>query len=409
MYEKKRILRAEGQVKFYISERDSDVIPSKSMGVFYNKRMEINRDITNLAIKVFKDLYKQEHLTIVDLMAASGISSIRMLKECCNIKKIYINDINPIAVEFIKENLLLNNIDIKSSQIEVSQKDACLNLSEIAQKNRSNSNENQLPPNVISIDPFGTPNLYLDSAFKAIQKIDGLLCITATDTAVLFGVRTKPCVRKYMSKPLHNEYCKEIGARILVYFISRIANVNKMGIIPLLTFYTGHFIRVFCITFKDKKKIASFFPSYGFIIHCNMCGHRFSINNNVLKIPNRCPLCDSDEKLDFAGPLWINELHSETFIKEIIAVNKENGYRNEKRIDKLLKFILEENSLPLSYFNIHKLAQKLKLFSLPKIDAIIQAIKEKGNKASRTHFDFLSIKTDMNINSIKNIIIKLEN
>lgn len=96
----------------------------------------------------------------------------------------------------------------------------------------------------------------------------------ATDTAVLFGVRPLSCIRKYMSKPLHTEYCKEIGARILLYFVSRIANINNMGIIPLLTFYNSHFIRVFCLTFKNRNKIRQFFKNYKYSIHCNNCGFR---------------------------------------------------------------------------------------------------------------------------------------
>ena len=128
--------------------------------------------------------------------------------------------------------------------MEVSRKDSNYLFSEITQNTLNSPEENLQKPNIISIDPFGTPNLYLDAAFKAIQRVNGLLCITATDTAVLFGVRPLSCIRKYMSKPLHTEYSKEIGARILIYFISRIANMNNMGIIPILTFYTSHFIRV---------------------------------------------------------------------------------------------------------------------------------------------------------------------
>ena len=149
----------------------------------------------------------------------------------------------------------MNNINSKSPEILISQKDANLLFSEIAQNTCSHLKNSHERPNIISIDPFGTPNLYVDSAFKAIQRKSGLMCITATDTAVLFGVRPQACVRKYMSNPLRIEYCKEIGARILIYFVSRIANINNLGIIPLLTFYSSHFIRIFALTMKNQKKI----------------------------------------------------------------------------------------------------------------------------------------------------------
>ena len=43
----------EAGLKFLINAADKNSIPSKSMAVFYNKKMEINRDITNLAIMAY--------------------------------------------------------------------------------------------------------------------------------------------------------------------------------------------------------------------------------------------------------------------------------------------------------------------------------------------------------------------
>lgn len=400
------IIRKEGLAEFYLHEVDNDSIPSKSMNVFYNKKMVINRDISSLAIKAYSKLYDQD-LVIVDSMAASGISSIRLLLECENIKKVYINDINPVAVELIKQNISLNKLNADRDQIEISRKDANFLLSEIAQESHVNPENDSRKPNVISIDPFGTPNLYVNSAFNAIQRSNGLICITATDTAVLFGIRPKACIRKYLSKPLHVDYCKEIGARILISFISKMANVNKLGIIPLLTFYSNHFIRVFALTFKDKKQISSYFNSYGYVIHCKRCNYRKVIESNILTLHDECPNCKNNNKMDFAGPLWINKLHDKDFVEQMILFNENANYANKKKINKVLNFILEEVNMPISYINIHKLSQVLKLQEVPKMDDVINLIKEKGFKASRTHFDYTSIKTDMELESIQKILLEI--
>jgi tRNA (guanine26-N2/guanine27-N2)-dimethyltransferase len=397
----------EGSVEFYLHKNDVNSIPSKSMAVFYNKNMEINRDVSNLAISSFNRIYNKNPLIIMDSMAASGISSIRMLKECKNIKKISINDINPLAVDLINKNLILNKLYDSSSHIEVSRKDANYLFTEFTQNFHTKSNNKLEKPNIISIDPFGTPNLYIDAAFKAIQNKDGLLCITATDTAVLFGIRPKTCIRKYLSKPLHTEYCKEIGARILVHFISRIANVNKMGIIPLLTFYSSHFLRIFCLTFKDKAKISQSFKSYGYIVHCNNCGYRSIYQENILDVPDSCPFCKDANKLRYAGPLWINEIHDLKLVNDMIVLNSESHYSNKNRINNLLNLIKEEINYPISFYNIHKLSQILKLSNIPKLNTFIDSIRKKGYLASRTHFDFLSIKTNMDINTIKETLIEL--
>ncbi len=408
MEKKELIIIKEGSAEFYIHKEDISVIPSKSMNVFYNKKMELNRDISNLAILAYNRLYPQNSIVIVDSMAASGVGAIRMLKECENVKKIYINDINPEAFELIRKNIALNKLDSLDCEIEVSRKDSNLLLSEIAQKTCIAMKENNQIPNVISIDPFGTPNLYLNSAFNAIQKVNGLMCITATDTAVLFGVRPNACIRKYMAKPLRIEYCKEIGARILIHFISRIANINKMGIIPLLIFYSNHFIRIFALTFKDKKRISKYFPSYGFILHCK-CGYRTTIKSDILSLPRKCPICSNKDNLDFAGPLWLEKIHDIEFLKEIIALNENLEYNNRNRIKKILEYALNEIEMPVSYYNIHLLSKQLKLKNVPKMEKIIGSIMKRGNKVCRTHFDFTSIKTDMELNKIKEILLELDN
>ncbi|MFX1494357.1 MAG: tRNA (guanine(10)-N(2))-dimethyltransferase, partial [Promethearchaeota archaeon] len=381
-------------------------IPSKSMDVFYNKKMEINRDITISSIIAYNEIFNPESLIIVDSMAASGIGSIRLLQECKNIKKIYINDINPLAINLVKKNLEINKIN--PSYVEVINEDSNVLCLKLAQQIKINSKILIKRPNVIIIDPFGTPSHFVDAALKLIQKKNGLLCITATDTAVLFGVRKKACFKKYMSKPLHNEYCKETGARILLHFISKIANVNNLGINPLLTFYSGHFIKIFAQTYKSKDKIYANFSNYGYIIHCNNCGHRSVYTSNIVKIPNQCPSCKEDKMLEYAGPLWIEKIYDKEFIKRVLFHNSNSNHFTKKKINKILSLILNEIDMPITYYNIHLLCERLKLSQIPKIDLIIKQIKRNGGQASRTHFDFLSIKTNIGIDELQKILIELE-
>lgn len=393
----------EGLAFFHVNEEDYNAVPSKSMSVFYNKKMLLNRDITSLAINAFFNIYKPPSLIVLDSMAASGIGAIRIIKECKNIKKVYINDINPLAFELIKENLRLNDITRNTIDIEITNEDANLLFNEINNKIHSVENE-QTPPNVISIDPFGTPNIYLDSAFKAIQKENGLMCVTSTDTAVLFGVRPLSCQRKYLSIPLHTEYCKEIGARILVWFSSKIANINNLGVIPLLTFYSNHFIRVFLLTFKKKKEIHEFFKYQGYILHCK-CNYRIVVTD-LLKIPDVCPLCGLKDQFKLAGPLWIGDLHDVGFLKEMITINNGTAYPNKKKNERMLFRALEEIGMPPHYYNVHKLSQTLHLSILPKIESIINAIRQQGYLATRTHFDPISIKTTIPYKLLRKTIIE---
>ena len=134
------------------------------------------------------------------------------------------------------------------------------------------------------------------------------------------------------------------------------AKINNTGIIPLLTFYSGHFIRLFCLTFKNKKMISTLFDNFGYSIHCSNCGYR-STFKNILLIPKECPVCDIRGDFDLAGPLWIGKLHDENFLKKLIYLNNDTISPNKKRIDKLLNYAVEENDMPISYYNIHNLCQ----------------------------------------------------
>jgi tRNA (guanine26-N2/guanine27-N2)-dimethyltransferase len=126
-------------------------------------------------------------------------------------------------------------------------------------------------------------------------------------------------------------------------------------------------------------------------------------------VPKKCPICDIRGDLDFAGLMWIGKLHDDNFLKSLININNEIVSPNKKRIEKLLNYAFEENNMPISYYNIHNLCQSLKLKSVPKIMVIINEIRNLGYRASRTHFDYLSIKTDMDLPIIKNILLKLQN
>ncbi|MBD3196470.1 MAG: tRNA (guanine(10)-N(2))-dimethyltransferase [Candidatus Lokiarchaeota archaeon] len=397
----------EGTTQFYLYSDDINNIPSKSMNVFYNKKMEINRDVTSLAINAYNNLYNLEELTIVDTMAGSGVGSIRILKECSNIKIIYINDLNPSAVKIIHKNLEINGLLNLKNKIIVSRYDANFLLSSLIQQFLTSKPSKRKKPNVISVDPFGTPNIYVDSVFKAIQKREGLVCITATDTAVLFGVRKKACERKYMSKPLHNNFCKEIGARILLYFISRIASINNVGIKPLFTFYHQHFIRIIALTFKNKNDINKQIENYGYIFFCKKCGHRIGNNCLNVKILQDCTNCGATNSLDYAGPLWLDELHQQAFLDEILRLTVKSNYKNKKKLEKILMFCKDEMDMPISYYNIHKLCHQIKCASIPKMETLIKTIKNDGYSASRTHFDFTSLKTDLDIDGLKQILLNL--
>ena len=62
---------------------------------------------------------------------------------------------------------------------------------------------------VIDIDPYGAPSIFLDAAVQAV-KDGGLLCVTATDMPVLCGQYPETCFAKYGSTSISGPNCHEM-------------------------------------------------------------------------------------------------------------------------------------------------------------------------------------------------------
>ena len=184
----------EGEAVFFA---DTGKI-SKKLEVFYNPVMKTNRDIS---IHLLKALDRKD-MQIGLPLAGSGIRALRFALELpkSTFKMIYINDGSKIAIKHIKKNIKANKLN--KFQFEIHNKDANIFMFE------------QKGFDYIDIDPFGSPNPFLDIACKRIAR-NGILAVTATDTAPLAGAYPKACKRKYNAVPLHTDIKHEIGIRIL--------------------------------------------------------------------------------------------------------------------------------------------------------------------------------------------------
>ena len=65
----------------------------------------------------------------------------------------------------------------------------------------------------------------------------------------------------------------------------------------------------------------------------------------------------------------------------------------------------DELDLPIAY-NIHDIARGLGV-KIPKMDLIIEKLRENGFLASRTHYSGFCIKTNANTKDIKEVLLAL--
>ena len=381
-YKIKQIEEGLTKIEFPEFEKVSSDAP-----VFYNPHMELNRDLSILAIQVFQ---KQEgrELNICDLFGGSGIRGIRYKNEIDGIGEVSINDISETANHYERHNIELNKLD----DVNVYQHDASMFL-------RMKRGEFD----VIDIDPFGTPSPFLDSAGYCARR-NSLLCVTATDTSALCGTYPEPCIRKYNSKPYKSEYCHENGIRILAGFVALTLSKYGKYIEIKMSHSTEHYMRLYIEVKKGPTKTDESLKNIGYISHCKNCLHRQTTNGLASPIEEVCPFCG--EKLVHAGPLWLGNIQDGEFIQKMIDECEHKKINTEKEALKLLNKCLIESEAPATFFDVHSICKSLKI-SAPKFDSIIDAIKEEGFTAIKTHYNPLGIKSDATIDDIKKILLNL--
>jgi tRNA (guanine26-N2/guanine27-N2)-dimethyltransferase len=374
----------EGLVK--IKTPEFDRISSKAP-VFYNPVMELNRDLSILAIKTYQEELRRE-ISICDSFGGSGIRGVRYAKEIDTVKNVVISDINPIAVHFAGENIELNLLD----NVEVFKEDANILLRKCRGKF-----------DVVDIDPFGTPSPFIESAGISL-KAGGMLCATATDTSALCGTYKEPCIRKYGAMPLKTEYCHELGIRILAGFIARTLSKFKKCIEVKFAHSSEHYMRIYAVVRKGAKITDESLKNIGYILHCHNCLNRMMVRGITPQTGMDCPVCG--RKLKTAGPLWCGAILEEDFIKGMRNNLKNTKINQENKALKLINFAYEESNAPVTYYDLHEICRNLKI-SAPKLMDVIDSLKEKGYFASRTHFKPTGIKTSAPVDEIKKIFLSL--
>lgn len=371
----------EGLTKIQFPEFDKI---SSDAPVFYNPHMELNRDISILALQTFQ---KQEdrNINICDLFGGSGIRGVRYKNEIDGVGQVFINDISETANEYERHNVELNNLE----DIEIFQHDASMFL-------RMHRGEFD----VIDIDPFGTPSPFLDSAGYCSRR-NSLLCVTATDTSALCGTYKEPCIRKYNAKPYKSEYCHETGIRILAGFVALTLAKYSKSIEIKLSHSTEHYMRLYIEVKKGSKKSDECLKNIGYISHCKHCLYREENKGLATSTPDICPECG--EKLIQAGPLWLGEIQNEEFISKMIAESENKKLNTKEDVLKLLESCRIEAKSPATFYDMHKICKILKI-SAPKLDLVFGNLEKEGFEAVKTHFNPLGIKTNAPLKKIKEII-----
>lgn len=102
-------------------KRNADEINETRGAVFYNPVQEFNRDLSILAINEFNQILSEEHaakgkthdgINVLEALAATGLRSVRYMKEIPSIQTLVANDIDKTATDLMTKNFEFNDCPI---------------------------------------------------------------------------------------------------------------------------------------------------------------------------------------------------------------------------------------------------------------------------------------------------------
>jgi len=364
--------------------------PSKAP-VFYNPKMELNRDLAVLVLQTYQRMVKRKP-SACEPLTGCGIRGIRLAREVEGVQKVVINDISPEATKLAKFNVKSNKV---AKRVDVLNEDANLLLSKYAAPRKRFD--------YVDVDPFGSPSPYMDSAVRALRN-GGLLALTATDMAPLCGVHPKACVRKYGGKPLRTEYCHELALRLLIGCLAMSAAKHDVGIRVVFSYSAYNHVRTYAILSYGAKEADKNVRAMGYILHCFKCFHRETTKGIVPLLKRDCPECGS--RLHVAGPLWLGEMWDEKFCVQMRKEVKKRNLRLGEKIFKMLSLVIEESKAPATYYVIDKMCDRFNL-PIPSLSKTIGELRKTGFQAVATHFNSKAFRTNAPAKFLKAVVTRL--
>lgn len=405
--------------------------------VFYNPVQVFNRDMSIHVIKLFQEIRRKEKvkklrkklnkkrnadvgeaslpsekdipgISILEALSATGLRSVRYVKEIPGVRLCLANDISAEAVEHIRENVKSNGVS--TDVLRASHSDAVtLMHAHKTPKERFD---------VVDLDPYGAPSVFLDSAVQAVSD-GGLMCVTSTDTAVLCGAQAAACLAKYGSMPVKGRYCHEMALRILLCSIDTHANRYGRYIVPLMSVSTDFYVRVFVRVFTSKAEVKLSATKRSYLYQAAGCdsftlhplGKSKAKSKHVVG-PNTArqgmPSFEEfyDQSWQIGGPIWSDPIHDADFVSTLSKRLGETcpekapspGFPTGRRWMKMkgvLCAIEEEtecNDCPL-YYSLHSLANTIHC-ECPTLLSVFSALRNGGYRAVGSHANQTAIKTD---------------
>ncbi|KAG6396146.1 hypothetical protein SASPL_142288 [Salvia splendens] len=342
---------------------------------------------------------------VLEALSASGLRALRYAREVEGIGKVVALDNDKASVESCRRNIKLNG-SVAISKVESHLVDARVYMLTHPKEF-----------DVVDLDPYGAPSIFLDSAVQSVAD-GGILMCTATDMAVLCGSSGEVCYSKYGAYPVKGKYMHEMALRILLACIESHANRYKRYIVPVLSVKIDFYVRVFVRVFTSASAMKNTPLKLSYVYQCSGCdsfhlqpvGRNVSKNTSVRYLPGFGPAVaqecsDCGKKYNMGGPIWSAPIHDMEWVNSILTDVKsiKERYPAFNKISAVLTTVSEElPDVPL-YLSLHSLCATLKCTS-PSAVMFRSAVINAGYRISGTHACELGLKTDAPMDVIWDIM-----
>jgi len=340
----------EGLVDLLVPDVERRPGPGTRTGLpFYNPAMAVARDISVLLARG----PATRRGRVLDGLAAAGALGLRISKEAD--REVTLNDKNPRSVALIRRNLERNGTE---GAVVVCD-DLVAHLAEHHY-------------DLVDVDPFGSPVPFLDAALRSAHRGTNL-GITATDTAVLCGAKPETAWKRYLARVRHTDAYSEVGTRLLLGYVARMAARSDKAVEPVLAYAAEHFVKVHVRITEGAARGDRALEQLGWV--------RFDPASGGHETLRR------DEE-GAIGPLWLGPLADPEVLRGLRPAPA-TGHAAARILDRLRG----EVGLPPFYFENNAMARRAHV-SPPPLARVLDALQHRGFRAVPTLFRENAFKTD---------------
>ena len=276
----------------------------------------------------------------------------------------------------------------------------------------------------VDIDPYGSPVPFLDTAVQSLAR-GGVIEVSATDTAALTGSSKDPLLRRYGARVRTDGLAHDSALRVLLATLARTAAKHDRAIVPLISIWDSHHLRVSARTIKKKGAASEVEDNLGWRVHSPSVDEVSSSIRSGLhpetsleKLPMDCmlplshPVMRGDSRV--SGPLWIGSMGDQGAMAsmteeralamctdsygegDVAGWSEADFERESRRVSRSVKNIHEESGVIDSphHIIVDDLSSWLGIQGPPSPRSLVECLKERGFRAGLTHYGKPSIRTD---------------